>query len=570
MTLRNLIDTRKILLNMRAQQQAAFERKLTQVEKAVENVVQAHFTRERDAVLKLIRKFPLDELVSQQARVKGTSPIELFAQDRIRVELRFIQNAELNTTLSSRLEASMRGAAQASAQQTAVRLGAEFPGFPDEAQTFLDNHIPQLVGRINRESLRQVTNVISTGITEGVGRQVMAERIRGIYRDMDRSRVLKIARTEAGMAMSVSERAIVDRLPNRGQIMKSWLTARDERVRPTHNNMQTLTDPAFGGVAIPLDSNYSNGLQYPRDPSGRAREIIQCRCSQIYSTDPNATAPGAPAGAPEELGVREQLSSEEITSQKRRSGDNMNGVDNIVLKSGQRAMFKGVKGEYQELRRTIRTGNFYKREIVASDVAELIGYEDLVPTTVKRTIGGDVGSMQKFVPNAETASDSIHSLFMVEANQLDRSAVYDLLMGNTDRHGGNYMLGNQLTAEGNATLHLIDNGLILPGNMNNAKKGVTDFFRSKNFESAGFRSRTGGTDAIPDSMKAPWRDNKDAILKAMADGDIDNKAINAFEKRLDIFLEEDSYNSFTERILDPPSRRSPKLRDFSKNPDFEK
>jgi hypothetical protein len=470
----------------------------------------------------------------------------------------------------------MRGAAQAAAQTTAVRLGTEFPGFPEEAQTFLDNHVPQLVGRINRESLRAVTDVISTGITEGVSRKVMADRIRGIYRDMDRSRVIKIARTEAGMAMSVSERAIVDRMPNRARIMKSWLTASDERVRESHFIQQTLTDPAAGGVAIPLDSNYSNGLQYPRDPSGSAREIIQCRCSQLYSTDPTGTSKDV--AAPQQLDMREQLSSEEITSQKRRSGNNMNGVDNIVLKSGQRAMFKGVSGEYEELRRTIKTGTYWKREVVASDVAEIIGYEDLVPTTVKRTIGGDTGSMQAFVKNAEVPGDSLHSLFMVEAEQLDRAAVYDFLMGNTDRHAGNFMLGNELTEAGNATLHLIDNGLILPGNLNNAKKGVTDFLVSRPVESAGFQSRTPGFKGealIPESLKAPWRDNRKAIVKAMKDGGIEKKAITAFEDRLDIFIEEDTYKGFADRIL-KPNRATPTVRpvaaprDFSADPDFEK
>lgn len=62
---------------------------------------------------------------------------------------------------------------------------------------------------------------------------------------------------------------------------KTWLTAGDALVRPSH--------VATAGQTKPLAQPFSVGgslLQYPGDPSGNAADWINCRCTLLYSSDP--------------------------------------------------------------------------------------------------------------------------------------------------------------------------------------------------------------------------------------------------------------------------------------------
>ncbi len=60
----------------------------------------------------------------------------------------------------------------------------------------------------------------------------------------------------------------------REEIRRTWITARDERVRPSH--------VAAGGQARGMDEPFSVGgalLRYPGDPNAPASETVQCRCA---------------------------------------------------------------------------------------------------------------------------------------------------------------------------------------------------------------------------------------------------------------------------------------------------
>lgn len=52
-----------------------------------------------------------------------------------------------------------------------------------------------------------------------------------------------------------------------------WVTARDDRVRDTHENLD--------GEVIEYGNRFSNGLRFPMDPEGPAEEVINCRCTYL-------------------------------------------------------------------------------------------------------------------------------------------------------------------------------------------------------------------------------------------------------------------------------------------------
>jgi hypothetical protein len=60
---------------------------------------------------------------------------------------------------------------------------------------------------------------------------------------------------------------------------KEWLAFEDGKTRETHIECMAQ------GV-IPFDQTFSNGLDYPLDPSGDAAEVVNCRCVLTYYDTP--------------------------------------------------------------------------------------------------------------------------------------------------------------------------------------------------------------------------------------------------------------------------------------------
>jgi hypothetical protein len=106
------------------------------------------------------------------------------------------------------------------------------------------------------------------------------------------------------------------------------------------------------------------------------------------------------------------------------------------------------------IRRTIPS-QYYQREVAASDIANAIGLGDLVPATVDKDGPKGRGSVQKFIQDAPKAFES-GNYFGNNDTDLGRAAAFDYLIGNTDRHYGNWLIKD------NSKMILIDHGLSLP------------------------------------------------------------------------------------------------------------
>jgi len=553
MSLRRFISPHLIALNLRENRQNQFERQLERAENAVAIVFAAHFRREMFEVLKIIRRFSLDELVATQARVSGTSPIFLFARDSVRVELRFAQNNRLNEVLEARVTSTLTSLALDQASTVAVQMGTSFPGLPEEAERFINDRVPPLVGVVNETSLRLVSARVKEAIEQGVGRPILAERIRDIYQDFNTDRVQKIARTEAGMVMSVAERAIIDRLGDRANIRKTWLTARDEVVRASHRLRAQETDPEFGGQPLQLDVPYANGLLFPRDPAGSAREVIRCRCTQLYTKLGSGIAQDLPEPfTPEVFDVRshvdqdrsllvrgkfpddvrdEQLINMKIIAREPLDPSSVNGVEKVTFEDGTFGAWKAKGGEnLNRIRPTIEGGEFYEREIATHELADFVGWGDLVPRTKLRTLGSEtpsdigpgqpgingIGAMMDWVEGGWTQrkanNDGGFDLYDVPDEQFKRAAIFDFIVGNTDRHNKNWMMiqtdDSPLGAQ--KTLKLIDNGLLFPEeiffgtdsqNSRQDRDDQKDGIRSNILNAAGVNFRQ---ETIDQDLKDAW------------------------------------------------------------------
>ncbi len=120
------------------------------------------------------------------------------------------------------------------------------------------------------------------------------------------------------------------------------------------------------------------------------------------------------------------------------------------------AMFKPADGENQtKVFPELKAGTYYKRERAAYLVDRFLDL-GLVPPTVIREMDGSVGSMQEFIPDAQTPrsmdADEWQSLDF-ESDAFQKMWLLDYIIHNADRNMGNYLI-----KDGGETVKAIDHG----------------------------------------------------------------------------------------------------------------
>lgn len=117
----------------------------------------------------------------------------------------------------------------------------------------------------------RMLDVISLGRASGFSRKQMAEFIRLMRFDTIAQRV---AETESVGLINHAEMLVAE---ESGVLRKKrWLSQRDDRVRDSHRACD-----AKGWIDI--EASFPNGLRFAHDPNGSADEVVNCRCSTMYS-----------------------------------------------------------------------------------------------------------------------------------------------------------------------------------------------------------------------------------------------------------------------------------------------
>lgn len=158
----------------------------------------------------------------------------------------------------------------------AAEIGLSFRLRNPRAIDAIQRRAIRLAGNVSETSLQRVRDVIAAAREEGVGIAETAKRIRteAFGGEISLSRATTIARTETVGALN--EGQWVAATENGVMRSKRWLSQQDGRVRESH-----LTAESDGWV--PIDSAFSNGLQYPHEAGAPADEVVNCRCSALYS-----------------------------------------------------------------------------------------------------------------------------------------------------------------------------------------------------------------------------------------------------------------------------------------------
>jgi hypothetical protein len=163
----------------------------------------------------------------------------------------------------------------AQAEAPAVRIGILGPTSP-QMLAAIQRRTAKLSTAVTETTLRQIRDLVAQARIDGVGVSELATRIRSqAFGDaITTARATTIARTETVGALN--EGAMIKAQQGGVFRSKQWVSQRDGRVRSSHK-------AAERDGWIPIEQAYSNGLQYPHAPGAPAKEVVNCRCSQMFS-----------------------------------------------------------------------------------------------------------------------------------------------------------------------------------------------------------------------------------------------------------------------------------------------
>jgi hypothetical protein len=127
-------------------------------------------------------------------------------------------------------------------------------------------------------SKKVITNTITRSVLTGRTLKQMSEELQRSILGMGLTSSLRAARTSYTSAQNGGRLACMESAKARGiDVQKQWLTARDNRVRDSHLDINAEIKP--------INKPFGNGLMYPADRDGPPREVYNCRCTLLYVVD---------------------------------------------------------------------------------------------------------------------------------------------------------------------------------------------------------------------------------------------------------------------------------------------
>lgn len=119
---------------------------------------------------------------------------------------------------------------------------------------------------------KQIRAQITSSILQGESIPDIAKHLMERIPEMNKASAIRTARTAVTSAQNGGRQASYEKADQMGiKVRKRWIATKDGRTRRDHRRMD--------GETVDWDEDFSNGLRFPGDPSGKPAETYNCRCS---------------------------------------------------------------------------------------------------------------------------------------------------------------------------------------------------------------------------------------------------------------------------------------------------
>jgi len=169
-------------------------------------------------------------------------------------------------------EAIRRGIARAVRLLPTTEAKREFKidfEFLEEFSPLIAQQIKEKTFVASEKTIRRLIGNLMENLREsyeaGFGYSKSAERLNEVFTNMETYELERVARTEIASAENLG---MYESEIELGVEYHKWRTARDERVRNSHEELE--------GQIVKVGDRFSNGLEYPGDRSGPIEEWINC------------------------------------------------------------------------------------------------------------------------------------------------------------------------------------------------------------------------------------------------------------------------------------------------------
>ena len=160
--------------------------------------------------------------------------------------------------------------ANANKEIAALGLGISFDLQNPEVQKWITNKVFKFADEVDTNTQKKLRVALKKSITAGESIPQAQVRVEKVFKEVSDEWAGVIARTEVVSSTNAGAMAAYEQASDL-VVGTEWITSRDAKVRDTHQ---------IDGEIAKLGEQYSNGLQFPGDPTAGAEEVINCRCTQ--------------------------------------------------------------------------------------------------------------------------------------------------------------------------------------------------------------------------------------------------------------------------------------------------
>ena len=256
----------------------AFDVRATRDESAYERTALLLFDAERDGVARALA----DATDAQpRSRAEGDDPPAdpFIAAAEARIVADYAPGGAYHEAWLERYRALVSESVRVAGEGVADSVGLSFTLENPVVQAAVRRRVTQLAGNVTQTTVEAIRAAIATGRASGMGVKEIARLIdETTFGAITRTRAVTIARTETVGALNEGEHLAA--LESGVLQSKEWLTQGDGRVRD--GSGKSANHKVLDGVRVAIDQAYPNGLQYPHAPGSPAKEVVKCRCTQLF------------------------------------------------------------------------------------------------------------------------------------------------------------------------------------------------------------------------------------------------------------------------------------------------